>query len=566
MANLEIYQTSSLEKIMTTDANDFIQSDSLSALKGERISWQIALRADEIMSLRFSVTREFHGDLTIRRVGNVPVELASYDKDCDDDYISHSSGIYPDILFPVYNNIVNVKPKSFTVLWITVELPKDISAGDHIVTVDFTNDEKAISKKTEFCIHAAEAVIPKQHMKFTQWMHADCIADYYNYQVFSPEHWNMIGKFIKMAANIGANMMYTPIFTPPLDTRYGNERTTIQLIDVYKDADGYSFKFEKLKKWLNICRENGIHIFEFSHLFSQWGAKYTPKIVAYTEKGQESIFGWETSSSSEEYEIFLRQMLAALCAFIDGEEGEFYFHISDEPEKKDMQRYLNGYRIVKDCVKNHKIIDAFSEIELYDSNIMDIPVPNISCAEDFYKCGVSERWVYYSCANNKDVCNRYISMPSYRNRAIGLQFYKYQTDGFLHWGYNFYNSGLSDFKINPFSVTDAGGLMPAGDSFSVYPGTDGPIESIRSVVFYEALADLAACELLETFIGRDEVLKIIEKNEKITFKSYPKSTAALLEIRQCINEKIDQLTHNNNVYAKVYNQASECDFSVCGNV
>ena len=30
----------------------------------------------------------------------------------------------------------------------------------------------------------------------------------------------------------GVNLLYTPLFTPPLDTQVGGERTTVQLVDV----------------------------------------------------------------------------------------------------------------------------------------------------------------------------------------------------------------------------------------------------------------------------------------------------------------------------------------------
>lgn len=132
-------------------------------------------------------------------------------------------------------------------------------------------------------------------------------------------------------------------------------------------------------------------------------------------------------------------------------------------------------------------------------------------------------------------------MPSYRNRAIGLQFYKYNIDGFLHWGYNFYNSGLSDIRINPFTVTDSYGLMPAGDAFSVYPAQNGPVESIRSAVFHDALSDLAACKLLESLSDKKSVLDIIEKYGGITFKSYPKSPEKLFDIRESVNKRIHEL-------------------------
>ena len=68
-------------------------------------------------------------------------------------------------------------------------------------------------------------------------------------------------------------MLLTPIFTPPLDTAVGGERTTVQLIDIVQDADGsYKFDWSRLKRWCDLCLRNGIKYLEIPHLFTQWGA------------------------------------------------------------------------------------------------------------------------------------------------------------------------------------------------------------------------------------------------------------------------------------------------------
>ena len=46
-------------------------------------------------------------------------------------------------------------------------------------------------------------------------------------------------------------------------------------------------------------------------------------------------------------------------------------------------------------------------------------------------------WVYYCCGQGYKVSNRFIAMPAWRNRILGVQLYKYKMEVFLHWGYNF---------------------------------------------------------------------------------------------------------------------------------
>lgn len=102
-------------------------------------------------------------------------------------------------------------------------------------------------------------------------------------------------------------MLLTPLFTPPLDTQAGKERMTVQLVDVQKDGDRYAFGFEKLEQFMRLAEECGVKYFEMSHLFTQWGTKYAPKIVAEVNGARRRIFGWKTEALSQEYKASLRR-------------------------------------------------------------------------------------------------------------------------------------------------------------------------------------------------------------------------------------------------------------------
>jgi hypothetical protein len=133
-------------------------------------------------------------------------------------------------------------------------------------------------------------------------------------------------------------------------------------------------------------------------------------------------------------------------------------------------------------------------------------------------------------------------MPSFRNRVLGIQLYKYKIAGFLHWGYNFWYSQHSRKAIDPFKNTDANYSFPSGDAFLVYPGEDGPIESIRLEVLNEALQDLRALQLLESIVGREQVLTLLEEglDHEITFEQYPQDQEWYLQKRGQINDKIKE--------------------------
>ena len=552
MENRVIFkQLSSLEKVfLDDDYKSFNEVSSAEALKGERVSYQILYLGGRYKNYaKYTVKADERICIEIRDVGNVPSMLPVHLNEGDEYYLRKVPGLYPDVLYPKKDNIFWVSGDNSHSLFVTAHIPEDLPSGEYQIEIQF-DVKQEVENETEkhikvFTINVLDAMLPKQELIYTQWFHGDCIASYYNYEIFSQEHWNMIEKFIEKAVYTGMNMILTPIFTLPLDTEVGRERPTMQLVDVEYINGIYGFGFEKLKKWIKICKKHGVKYFEMSHLFSQWGTGYTPKIEVMTENGIKNLFGWHTKADSEEYRKFLKNFLPKLTIFLKNENvyDNTYFHISDEPDfEKHYEIYKTEKEMLSEFIPDEKIIDAMSHYEFYECGLTKKPVAITSAVDTFFGRGIRDIWTYYCCIpSNEGYSNRFISMPSYRNRIVGIQLYKYDIKGFLHWGYNFYNSQLSRRNINPFVVTDADEAYPSGDAFSVYPYDNGPIESIRSVIFYEAIQDLRACTLLENYIGRDEVIKIIEESGEIKFNEYPRSNEGVAAIRERINAKIKEV-------------------------
>lgn len=185
-------------------------------------------------------------------------------------------------------------------------------------------------------------------------------------------------------------------------------------------------------------------------------------------------------------------------------------------------------------------MDALSNFEYYQQGIVQCPVVATDHAEPFLQAQVPDMWVYYCCVQYKKVANMFIAMPSSRSRVLGFQLFRNRAAGFLHWGYNFYNCMGSWYGVNPYLDTDADQGVPAGDPFQVYPGEDGvPEESIRLMVFSEAMADLRACELLAEKKGRAWVDALLDEAAagKMTYQTVM-TAEELLALRSRINREI----------------------------
>jgi hypothetical protein len=380
----------------------------------------------------------------------------------------------------------------------------------------------------------------------TSWFHTDCIATHYGDDVWSKAHWNRVGQFVDSAVDHGMNMLLTPLFTPPLDTQVGGERLTVQLVAVHITAkDRYKFDFFRLDRWVKMADAAGIRYFEMSHLFTQWGAGHCPKIVVEQEGRIRQIFGWKDSASGGRYRKFLDQFLPQLVKFIDrrGLRRRCFFHVSDEPHADHLDSFARAAAIVHGHLQDFPFIDALSNVEYYDRGLVRQPIPASNHIEPFVARGISNLWTYYCVSQWQDVSNRFFCMPSARNRILGSQLYRYDLKGFLHWGFNFWYAQFSTHAIDPFRVTDAGGNFPSGDAFLVYPGPDGPLDSIRGEVFREALQDQRALQLLENLQGRNRTVALLERglDESLTMKKYPRDADWLLKSRERCNRRIEAL-------------------------
>ncbi len=539
MMQLEVRPVSCLSKVFP-DADPGAACIQGSALRGEAYSFQIAYRAPRLLK-GLTVKAEagpLTGMLRIFRVGLVPSELTGYG-DGDDFLLRTAPGLYPDPLYPVKEDEeLCAYPGQWRSLFCSVEIPAEAEPGEYPLRVRLESPEGEGAEGV-VTLTILPPVLPRQSILHTEWFASDCITTWYDLTPFSDSWWTMIEKYIENAARHGINTLLTPLYTPPLDTQVGGERPTVQLAEIEKNGNRYAFSFEKLGQWIGLCRKHGVEYLEMPHLFTQWGAKYTPKIVVKENGEEKKLFGWHVDAESEDYKAFLRQYLPALLDYLKDKWPleRVIFHISDEPHDDTIDRYTRLSAFVRPLIGGCPFMDAMSSFKLYRSASLTFPVIATSAIDPFLEAGAENLWAYYCCSQYRNcLSNRFFTMSGLRTRIIGMQLYRHRIKGFLQWGYNFWYSGLSKYRINPFEVTDAGACFPSGDAFVVYPGADGPINSLRGEWIRQAFQDHRALSLLEELKGRDFAVQTLEEGiSPISFTAYPRGDAWLTDARERIN-------------------------------
>ena len=510
-------------------------------LQNERVNFQLVYKNG--CGTEKEMTIEAVGELApyvqIRSVGLVPAGF--FYQGGNDDYIQTDKPcLMPDPLKPIGKLGVVLSGWQWKAFYVSIEKKDGFQAGKYKTSFVLKNERGETVNTLSYQIEVLPIFAEETNLKTTNWMHYDGIEAQHGVELFSEEFYEVFKGYLREYVRGGNNMLLTPLFTPPLDTKVGGERRTAQLVGVKRTGENaYEFDFSKLDQFIRFALGHGIKYIEFSHLFTQWGGKACPKIIAQTESGKtEKIFGWETASDSDEYFAFLDVFLKELVAFVkkNGWSEICYFHVTDEPGLVHLEIYKKLQTFVKERIGDMRIMDALSNYEFYQKGGVEVPVPLTAHFKAFENKGIKELFSYYCCGPyNEYYSNRMLNMPLQRTKIIGAQLYETNVQGFLHWGFNFYNTAFSLEEIDPYADTSAGGIFPSGDAFVAYPdrtGKGGACGSLRLETLGEAFFEYRVMLTLEKFIGREKVVKILHGYGVFGYNEYVRNDEAQNKLRE----------------------------------
>jgi hypothetical protein len=462
----------------------------LLAARGEQVSFQCAFRTEEKV-LAVTAAAEADGlDVQVRRVGYVPMPHFNADTPLEEsDGVGYLPGWVPDPLLP--EKSIEAGTFETNAFWITVRVPADAKSGAHAVRVTLTvKDGQSETLAATVRVHRGAAQ-PRRDFPVTHWFYADALCDWYQLEPFEDAIWPLVEKYLADLAAHHVNVSHLPLFTPPTD---GVKRPN-QLLDVRRQGGQYTFDWTLVRKWMDVALRQGIEYFEWPHLFTQWGAKHAIRIYEGHGGSEKLLWDPETPGVSGTYRDFLSQFLPEFKRFLD-EEGAFersLFHLSDEPHGEEaLKNYRAARSLLRELAPWMKVMDAVSDIAFAREGLTDVPIPLITVAPEFIREGYPA-WAYHWGGPRGRHAQRLLDTPLVKTRMLGWLLYRNKARGFLHWGHNYWYKRQTRELIDPYQVMDAQSWpdWSYGDPFVVYPGSDGPIDSIRWETFAEGLQDYA---------------------------------------------------------------------------
>lgn len=495
---------------------------ALEAALNETVSFQVGMRLtdEERLNVRIEVSAPAGLSARVRRVGYVPVRHHNQPipkNAADVDGRGHLPGYVPD---PLYDENTYLLPPAEThAFWITVKPGRNVRPGAHTIKVRVVPEKgKHTTHSVRLRLHDV-ALAKRKDFSITHWFYADSLIDWYSTDLFDRRFWQIVPAYMRNMVEHGQDTVYVPVFTPPLD---GVKRPSQLLRVSKKGEDRYRFNWRDVKTYVQTAKLCGLQRFEWCHPFTQWGVENAIRIYEGQGKGEKLLWPPKTGATSKTYRAFLDQYLPALHRFLSEEKilDKSFFHVSDEPHgEKHIQNYRRARSLLMVLAPWMKVMDALTEIEFARQGLTDMPIPSIKTALQFVKEGIPS-WCYYCCGPRDRYLNRLMDTPLPKIAMHGFLFYRWPFQGFLHWGYNYWYKSQTRDLVNPF-VEQAGCRWQKGwaygDTFVVYPGPRGPIDSIRWEVFGESLQDY---RLLQTLgVDRDDKLFTPIKS----FADFPKT-------------------------------------------
>ncbi len=488
---MQAWLSSSLRRFYPSSRAETTSTIELDAARGERLSFQAVFRTGE-RDQRIQAQAHAPAELQVRvrRVGYVPVpHLSTKTPEEEIEGASFLPGYAPDPLLP--ETSVHAGARETYAFWISVQIPRESRPGRYPVTVRLTTGEGESAELTATVVVHAAVLQPRHDFPVTHWLYADALCDWYKVEPFQEPFWEILNPYLDDVVAHGQDTLYVPMFTPPLD---GVKRPT-QLLDVRRGDGQYHFDWTLVRRWIRTALDHGLTRFEWTHLFTQWGAKYAIRVYDGRAETGELLWPAETAGTADVYRGFLAQLLPELERFLR-EEGlmeRSFFHLSDEPHgAAHLETYGAARAMLRELAPWMRVMDALTDIGFAREGLTDTPIPSITTAPDFVQAGFPA-WAYFCCEPRGRYLNRLIDTPLVKIRMSGWLFYRNRARGFLHWGYNYWYKRQTTQLIDPYTVTD-GLAWPDwsyGDTFVVYPGQDGPVDSLRWEIFAESLQDYA---------------------------------------------------------------------------
>jgi hypothetical protein len=400
-----------------------------------------------------------------------------------------------------------------------VKVASDVFPGVYTGSIDITAGTEHALLSVELKVYRAFVpLISKATFSMVNWLKLESIQYGHHITQDSPEYWSLVQKYLKNQIDMRNTHLQLPSGAPIRDTHGA-------VID---------FDFNECEILGNMALKSGYkYIYGgFVARFKQW------------DKPDHFLL-WDRDVSVASFEGYrqLHIYFQKLNIIINKNHWtrQYMQGLVDEPQFANSDQYRMLSAICRKMLAGVTIIDPVETTEIYGA--VDIWVVK-QAIYDQYKVSFDriaslgeDLWVYTCGFPAGYMMNRSTDLPLLAGRLPMWMCYAYGLKGFLHWGYNAYNKDPFLFSCWDASSESEKRLLPPGDGFIVYPGEEGPINSVRSHLQRSGSEEVELLYLLDQY-NRDEAMRIAHCVCQ-SFSDYETSPEIFKQVRRELLESLD---------------------------
>jgi len=497
---IRIWAVDPLVKVFRDDVPAASGEAIAEVARGEHATFQIVVRAEApIKKLRAEVsTLVLEGKEAatlqsplVRFVGYVPVDRPIQTP--PQDQLRKPPAEFPDPLLE--EKTIDVKAGQAQPIWITLPISQKTVPGTYRSSVCVSGAVKGrdVSVSHPLAVRVFGARVGRARLWVTNWFALHWLHMKINPKPDSPEYWALLRRY---ARNMADHRQNVALISP------------LSLADFDVDENGQlTIDFSRFDRWVTIFMEEGvIGRIEGGHLGGRskgWNSSFVVRVRCVKDGRIQSV---SVDPTSDEADSFYAKFLPALVRHLRdrGWLDCYIQHLADEPTSFNAASYRAMANLVRKYAPELRIVEACHTKDLVGA--IDIWVPQLNYLHRDYEhyqdrqAAGEEVWFYTCVFPQGEYANRFIEQPLFKTRVLHWINFRYGITGYLHWGYNHWT------RENPFEKTTRphGGpsYLPAGDPWIVYPGREGPLDSIRHEAMRDGIADY---ELLSMLSERDAV-------------------------------------------------------------
>jgi hypothetical protein len=443
---------------------------------------QVALRAPEALeNVGIEVTALTHeggeakiegGAITWNFVGFIP--LAKNTPRSDRLQVRAAPCQVPDPLLAA--RTIGLEPNATQPVWITVRVPQNAVPGRYRAEIAVAAGDVRETLPIELTVDPFN-LPDERHLFVTNWFRASSIASAHGAEIWSEAFWSIFERYAKNMAEHRQNVVLVPW----------------TLIEITREPDGtLTFDYRRFDRFVELFEKVGAaDRIEISHV-----GHFGPGGWSGNQIVLRKITATDRASGKQvtvDFDSGLSPLLADLERHLAqrGWLEKSMIHVADEPSINNVESWREASGLVRRAAPHLRRIDAIEGTDF--SGALEVWVPKLSHFDrwrDAYEArrGDGEFWYYICCHPYGNVYpNRFLDYPTACVRVLHWINFAADLRGYLHWGLTFWGD-------DPFGTPSD--RLPPGDTHAIYPGSDGPLNSIRWEIQRESIEDFEYLHLL----------------------------------------------------------------------